>query len=94
MIKVPFDIPCHGDSFRARYVSVSRVDLEKTLDNAYKTMEWFKFLSDKAKRVEILETYRNAEKFTTTTVVGFELDPKNETFYRLKYDRYEVGEKL
>jgi len=49
-------------------------------------MEWFKFLSDKAKRVEILETYRNAEKFTTTTVVGFELDPKNETYYRLKYD--------
>jgi hypothetical protein len=86
MIKVPFDIPYHGDSLRAGYAS--RVDLEKTLDNAYKTMEWFKFLSDKAERVEILETYKNTH--TTTTVVGFQLDGKNETFYRLKYERYEV----
>ena len=85
MIRVPFDIPYHGDSMRAAYVS--RADLEKTLDNAYKTMEWFKFLADKAERVEILETYKNTH--TTTTVVGFELDGKNETFYRLKYERYE-----
>jgi hypothetical protein len=82
MIKVPFDIPYHGDSVRADYVS--RADLEKTLDNAYKTMEWFKFLSDKAERVEILETYKNTH--TTTTVVGFELDGKHETYYRLKYN--------
>ena len=87
MIKVPFDIPYHGDSVRADYVS--RADLEKTLDNAYKTMEWFRFLSDKAERVEILETYKDARKHLTTTVVGFELDGKNETFYRLKYERYE-----
>ena len=87
MIKVPFDIPYHGDSVRADYAS--RADLEKTLDNAYKTMEWFKFLSDKAERVEILETYKDARKHLTTTVVGFELDGKNETFYRLKYERYE-----
>ena len=87
MIKVPFDIPYHGDSMRAAHVS--RVDLEKTLDNAYKTMEWFRFLSDKAERVEILETYKDARKHLTTTVVGFELDGKNETFYRLKYERYE-----
>jgi len=87
MIKVPFDIPYHGDSVRAGYAS--RVDLEKTLDNAYKTMEWFRFLSDKAQRVEILETYKDAQKHLTTTVVGFELDGKNETFYRLKYERYE-----
>ena len=88
MIRVPFDTPYHGDSMRAAHVS--RVDLEKTLDNAYNTMEWFKFLSDKAERVEILETYKNANTFKTTTVVGFELDGKNETFYRLKYERYEV----
>ena len=87
MIRVPFDIPYHGDSMRASHVS--RVDLEKTLDNAYKTMEWFRFLSDKAERVEILETYKDARKHLTTTVVGFELDGKNETFYRLKYERYE-----
>ena len=84
MIKVPFDIPYHGDSVRADYVS--RADLEKTLDNAYKTMEWFRFLSDKAERVEILETYRNAQKHITTTVVGFELNGKHETYYRLKYN--------
>ena len=79
MIRVPFDIPYHGDS-----VLPSSVDLEETLDNAYRTMEWFRFLSDRAERVEILETYKNTH--TTTTVVGFELDGKNETFYRLKYE--------
>lgn len=93
MIRVPFDIPYHGASVRAgEYASL--VDLEKTLDNAYETMEWFKFLSDKAERVEILETYKNPNTFTNTTVVGFELDGKHETFYRLKYERYEVGEKI
>jgi len=85
MIKVPFDIPYHGDSLGSHYLN--RADLEETLDNAYKTMEWFKFLSDKAIRVEIIGTQKNTH--TTTTVVGFELDPKNETFYRLKYERYE-----
>ena len=85
MIKVPFDTPYQGDSMRAAYVS--RADLENTLDNAYKTMEWFRFLADKAERVEILETYKDIPKNLTTTVVGFELDGKNETFYRLKYDR-------
>ena len=85
MIRVPFDTPYHGDSMRAAHVS--RVDLENTLDNAYKTMEWFRFLSDRAERVEILETYKNPKTFKTTTVVGFELDGKNETFYRLKYEK-------
>jgi hypothetical protein len=85
MIKVPFDTPDHGTSERASYMI--RVDLEHTLDNAYKTMDWFKFLADKAIRVEIIGTQKNT--YTTTTVVGFELDPKNETFYRLKYERFE-----
>ena len=85
MIKVPFDTPYQGDSNRASYMT--RVDLEQTLDNAYKTMEWFRFLSDKAERVEILETYKDIQKRVTTTVVGFELDGKNETFYRLKYEK-------
>jgi len=85
MIKVPFDIPNHGDSLGSHYLN--RADLEYTLDNAYNTMEWFKFLSDKAIRVEILGTKKNT--YTTTTVVGFELDGKHETFYRLKYERYE-----
>jgi uncharacterized protein YfcZ (UPF0381/DUF406 family) len=84
MIKVPFDTPYHGMSDRASYVASA--DLEKTLDNAYKTMEWFRFLADKAERVEILETYKDAQKAVTTTVVGFDLDGKHETFYRLKYN--------
>ena len=83
MIKVPFDTPDQGDSMRAQYAT--RVDLERTLDNAYKTMDWFKFLADKAIRVEILGTNKNTH--TTTTWIGFELDGKNETFYRLKYNR-------
>ena len=87
MIRVPFDTPYQGDSNRASYMT--RLDLEQTLDNAYNTMEWFKFLSDKAERVEILETYENPKTFKMTTVVGFELDGKSETFYRLKYERYE-----
>jgi hypothetical protein len=83
MIKVPFDTPDHGDSDRAQVVN--RLELERTLDNAYKTMDWFKFLADKAVRVEVLETNKNTH--TNTTWVGFELDGKNETFYRLKYDK-------
>ena len=84
MIKVPFDTPDHGTSERASYMI--RVDLEHTLDNAYKTMDWFKYLADNAKRVEILDTvYRPAEHITTTWV-GFELEGKHETYYRLKYN--------
>ena len=70
-----------------RATVLHHAELEKTLDNAYQTMEWFKFLSDKAERVEILETYKDPKTFKTTTVVGFELDGKNETFYRLKYEK-------
>ena len=88
MIKVPFDTPYHGDSERASYMIST--DLERTLDNAYKTMDWFKFLADKRIRVEILDTETNPSKKIVTTWIGFELDPKNETFYRLKYERYEV----
>ena len=83
MIRVPFDTPYQGSSDRASYMT--RVDLEKTLDEAYRTMEWFRFLSDKAQRVEILETYKDANTFMTTTVVGFELNGKHETYYRMKY---------
>jgi hypothetical protein len=88
MIKVPFDTPYHGDSEQASYMI--GVDLGHTLDNAYKTMDWFKFLADKQVRVEIIGTEPNPRKKVVTTWVGFELEPKNETFYRLKYDRYEI----
>jgi len=88
MIKVPFDTPYHGDSERAQMTT--SLELDRTLDNAYKTMDWFKFLADKRIRVEILGTEFDPNKKVTTTWIGFELDPKNETFYRLKYERYEV----
>jgi hypothetical protein len=88
MIKVPFDTPYHGDSERAMHLT--QIELERTLDNAYRNMDWFKFLADKRIRLEILDTEHNPSKKVTTTWVGFELDPKNETFYRLKYERYEV----
>jgi len=84
VIKVPFDTPWHGDSDRAQVVN--RLELERTLDNAYKTMDWFKFLTDKAVRVEVLGS-DTAKKSVITQWVGFELDGKNETFYRLKYDK-------
>jgi len=83
MIRVPFDTPYHGNSERASYVA--RVDLERTLDNAYKTMDWFKFLADKAVQVEVLDSESNPNKKITTTWIGFKLDGKNETYYRLKY---------
>jgi hypothetical protein len=87
MIKVPFDTPYHGDSDRGQMTT--RLELERTLDTAYKTMDWFKFLADKAVRVEVLDLETTTKKGYITQWVGFELDGKNETFYRLKYDRYE-----
>ena len=84
MIKVPFDTPYHGDSDRAQ--TITRLELESTLDNAYKTMEWFRFLADKAVRVEVLDSVP-AKKGVITQWIGFELDGKSETFYRLKYDK-------
>ena len=84
MIKVPFDTPYHGDSDRGQMTT--RLELERTLDNAYKTMDWFKFLADKAIRVEVLDS-ETTKKGVITQWVGFELDGKNETFYRLKYDK-------
>ena len=86
MIKVPFDTEGHhGVSIRGQ--TMTHIELEKTLDNAYKTMDWFKYLADNAKRVEVLgTTYRPAEHITTTWV-GFELEGKHETYYRLRYEK-------
>ena len=85
MIKVPFDTEGHhGTSVRGQ--TMTHIELEKTLDNAYKTMDWFKYLADNAKRVEVLETQYRPAEHVTTTVVGFELEGKHETYYRLKYN--------
>ena len=85
MIKVPFDTEGHhGVSIRGQ--TMTHIELEKTLDNAYKTMDWFKYLADNAVRVEVLDTMYRPAEHVTTTVVGFELEGKHETYYRLKYN--------
>jgi hypothetical protein len=52
-------------------------------------MEWFKFLADHATEVKVLEAYYDSPKRKTTHVVGFKLEDRHETFYRLKYHREE-----
>ena len=85
MIKVPFDTEgCHGASIRGQ--TATRIELEKTVEHAYETMDWFKYLADNAVRVEVLDTQYIPEQHLTTTVVGFELEGKHETYYRLKYN--------
>jgi hypothetical protein len=53
-------------------------------------MDWFKYLSDNALSVEMLEQYYDSPKFMTTHVVGFKLEDKHETFYRIKYPDGQV----
>ena len=91
VIKVPFDTT--GDirngqrpSAMDDTFSVRCKDLDAVLENAYETMNWFKYLSDNALSVEVLEQYYDSPKFMTTHVVGFKLEDKHETFYRIKYN--------
>ena len=81
MIKVPFDTPSY-DNHR----QLTSSELNDVLDNAYKKMEWFRYLADHALKVEIVDTIYRPPEHLTTTVFGFHLDPKHETYYRLKYD--------
>lgn len=84
MIKVPFDAPNHGESTRGQILSAK--ELESTLDNAYKNMPWFKFLADHATEVKVVDITYSRQTHITTHWVGFELDGKYETLYRLKYE--------
>ena len=85
MIKVPFDTNGHHGTI-SRGEIVTMVDLNKTLENAYQTMDWFKYLADHALSVEVLDQYYDGPKHLTTHVIGFELESKHETFYRIKYE--------
>ena len=90
MIKVPFDTNGdmrNGQRFSAMddTFSVRTNDLDAVLENYYETMDWFKYLSDNALSVEVLEQYYDSPKYQTTHVVGFKLEDKHETFYRIKY---------
>jgi len=82
MIKVPFDTPSYDI---VKHRNLTHKELNDVLDNAYKTMEWFRYLSDHALKVEIVDTIYRPPEHLTTTVFGFHLDPKHETYYRLKY---------
>ena len=91
VIKVPFDTQGdmrNGQRFSAMddTFSVRTNDLDAVLENYYETMDWFKYLSDNALSVEVLEQYYDSPKFQTTHVVGFKLEDKHETFYRIKYN--------
>ena len=91
VIKVPFDTQGdmrNGQRFSAMDNTFSAwdKDLDAVLENAYETMDWFKYLADNALSVEVLEQYYDSPKFMTTHVVGFELEDKHETFYRIKYN--------
>ena len=72
MIKVPFAMD--GDHGTSRFY-----------DAAYKTMPWFKYLADHAIKIHMLEKYVSAATYQTSYVVGFELEGKHATFYRMKY---------
>ena len=84
MIKVPFDTDGGGGyEFDTRHTT--RKQLTDTLDHAYKTMEWFRYLADRATSVKVLDETFDAAEYKTRHLVCFELKPKHETFYRLKY---------
>ena len=91
VIKIPFDTQGdmrNGQRFSAMDDTVTSwsKEIEAVLQNAYETMDWFKYLSDHALSVEVLEQYYDSPKFKTTHVVGFNLEDKHETFYRIKYN--------
>ena len=89
MIKVPFEtignINDKRPSAMDNTFSAQPRDLETAIGEYYEMFDWFKYLSDNALSVEVLEQYYDSPKFMTTHVVGFKLEDKHETFYRIKY---------
>ena len=80
MIKVPFDRP---GTMPER--NDSKAIISEMLDNAYKSMDWFKYLSDNANEVLLLDCTYSDDRWKTTYTFGFILPQNKETFYRLKY---------
>jgi hypothetical protein len=84
MIEVPFDRPGIDPKQHDSTAIISEI-----LDNAYGSLEWFKYLSDNATLVKLLScTYSGSggmSALMTTYVFGFVLPAKKETFYRMKY---------
>ncbi len=91
VIKVPFDT--HGNindqrpSAMDNYMFSARPSqLDTAMEDYYELFDWFKYLADNALSVEVLEQYYDSPKFMTTHVVGYNLEDKHETFYRIKYN--------
>jgi hypothetical protein len=80
MIKVPFDQPGTMPKRNDGESIISQI-----LDNAYNSMDWFKYLSDNANEVLLLDCTYSPQRWQTTYVFGFILPEKKETLYRLKY---------
>ena len=91
VIKIPFETEGNFNDHRPSSMddynfSARPRELEAALQNYYETFDWFKYLSDNALSVEVLEQYYDSPKYQTTHVVGFKLEDKHETFYRIKYN--------
>ena len=75
MIKVPFTV-------EAQEVR-DRNEISHFLQR-YRDMPWLTYLLDNAIRVES-EKYYKADTFEYVVNFHFHLDPKKETYYRIKY---------
>jgi hypothetical protein len=80
VIKVPFCADGNRAADRDEEVVIAGI-----LENAYGTMDWFKYLSDNANEVVLLDRSYSAAAWLTTYTFGFVLPEKKETLYRLKY---------
>ena len=76
MIKVPFTIYGH----EPRNGNEIRHFLQR-----YRDMPWLTYLLDNAISVES-EKYYDAASFQYVVNFHFQLEPKKETYYRIKYD--------
>ena len=89
VIKVPFETDGNINDQRPSAMDNAFGKRPRELDTAieryYEMFDWFKYVSDNALSVEVLEQYYDSPKFMTTHVVGFKLEDKHETFYRIKY---------
>lgn len=90
VIKVPFETDGNINDQRPSAMdntfSARPRELDTAIERYYKMFDWFKYLSDNALSVEVLEQYYDSPKYMTTHVVGFELEGKHETFYKIKYN--------
>ena len=76
MIKVPFTVDAHD---------VNNSNEISHFLQRYRGMPWLTYLLDNAINVES-EKYYKADTFEYVVDFYFHLDPKKETYYRLKYD--------